>query len=280
MKKTAELMRDSYGFAESDFPSLVRFDDAAAVVTGGGQGIGRAIGSRLAELGARVTLVDIDPAVHSTAAQLGERHGADVTGRTLDVRCSEELTALAKEVLTQKVGRLIWVNAAGIYPSHLLPDLTDEDWDRVIGLDLTGTFYGSRAAALAVRNAGIEGVVVNISSVAGFRVGRPPGLAHYASAKHGVQGLTKALAAELGVDGIRVVAVAPGAVVTEGLVAKFGELDLDGGTDYFSTRAQDMPIKRPSLPDDVARAVCFLASHAAANITGVVLPVDAGHLVL
>ena len=280
MKTTQELMRDSYEYAASDFASLVRFDDAAVVVTGGAQGIGRAIASRFAELGARVTLVDVDPAVDGAADELGAQHGTTIVARTIDVRESAGLSALAREVLTSDVRRLIWVNAAGIYPSHLLPDLTDEAWDRVLGLDLTGTFYGSRAAALAVRDAGLEGVVINISSIAGFRVGRPPGLAHYASAKHGVQGLTKALAAELGVDGIRVVAIAPGAVVTEGLIARFGEMDLEGGTDYFSTRAQDMPIKRPSLPDDVARAACFLASHAAANITGVVLPVDAGHLVL
>lgn len=280
MKTTQELIRDSYEYAAAPFASLVRFDDAAAVVTGGAQGIGRGIAGRLAELGAAVTLVDIDPAVGKTADELAEQHGASVTARVLDVRRSAELAELAGAVLTSGVRRLIWVNAAGIYPSHLLPELSDEEWDRVVGLDLTATFYGSRAAGLAIRDAGLEGVIVNISSVAGFRVGRPPGLAHYASAKHGVQGLTKALAVELGPYGIRAVAVAPGAVVTEGLVAKFGDLDLEGGTDYFSTRAQDMPIKRPSLPDDVARAVCFLAARAAANITGVVLPVDAGHVVL
>ncbi|GLZ07547.1 3-oxoacyl-ACP reductase [Actinomadura sp. NBRC 104412] len=280
MKTTQELLRDSYEYAASPFASLLRFDDAAAVVTGGAQGIGRGIAGRLAELGAAVTLVDIDPAVTATAAELAGRHGADVTARVLDVRDSAALAELAGTVLTTGVRRLIWVNAAGIYPSHPLHELTDAEWDRVVGLDLTATFYGSRAAGLAVRAAGLEGVIVNISSVAGFRVGRPPGLAHYASAKHGVQGLTKALAVELGPYGVRAVAVAPGAVVTEGLVARFGDLDLENGTDYFSTRAQDMPIRRPSLPDDVARAVCFLASRAAANITGVILPVDAGHLVL
>jgi NAD(P)-dependent dehydrogenase (short-subunit alcohol dehydrogenase family) len=114
--------------------------------------------------------------------------------------------------------------------------------------------------------------------VAGFRTGRPPGLTHYASAKHGVQGMTKALAAELGPDGVRVNCIAPGAVVTDTLESKFGPMDLEAGTDYFSTRAQEMPIRRPSLPDDIARAACFLASDAAANITGVILPVDAGHL--
>ncbi|GAA3516218.1 glucose 1-dehydrogenase [Aeromicrobium panaciterrae] len=280
MKSTPDLMRDSYEYAGAAFASLVRFDDAAAVVTGGAQGIGLAIANRLAELGAAVILLDVDPKVEESAAMLAHRHGATVTSHLVDVRDSVELNAVARSALTDGAQRLIWVNAAGIYPSHMLADLRDEDWELVIGLDLTGTFYGSRAAALALREAGLEGVVINISSIAGFRTGRPPGIAHYASAKHGVQGLTKALAAELGVDGVRVVCLAPGAVLTEGLIERFGEMDLEGGTDYFSTRAQDMPIKRPSLPDDVARAACFLASHAAANITGVILPVDAGHLVL
>jgi 3-oxoacyl-[acyl-carrier protein] reductase len=280
MKTTRELMQDSYEFAAAPFASLVRFDDAAVVVTGGAQGIGLAIASRFAELGADVTLLDVDPTVGDAATRLAERHGRPVRARTADVRKSAELATVAEEALVGGAHRLVWVNAAGVYPSHLLEDLTDEAWEHVVGLDLTGTFYGSRAAALAVRRAGLEGVVINISSIAGFRVGRPPGITHYAAAKHGVQGVTKALAAELGPDGMRVVALAPGAVVTEGLVAKFGEMDLENGTDYFSVRAQDMPIRRPSLPDDVARAACFLASHAAANITGVILPVDAGQLVL
>lgn len=277
-KTTRELMAESHAYAEAPFASLVRFDDTAAVVTGGAAGIGRGIAGRFAELGAEVTLLDLDPRVTETAAALAERHGAKVDGRVVDVRRSAGLDAVAEEAAGRAERRLVWVNAAGIYPSHLLADLGDEEWDAVVGLDLTGSFYGSRAAALAARRAGLAGVVINISSVAGFRTGRPPGLTHYASAKHGVQGMTKALAAELGPDGIRVNCIAPGAVVTDTLEAKFGPMDLEGGTDYFSTRAQEMPIRRPSLPDDIARAACFLASDAAANITGVILPVDAGHL--
>jgi NAD(P)-dependent dehydrogenase (short-subunit alcohol dehydrogenase family) len=278
MKTTRELMRDSYAYAAAPFASLVRFDDTAAVITGGAAGIGRGIAGRFAELGASVTLLDIDPSVERAAAELGEHHAAAVDGRVVDVRRSADLDAVAAEAAARSPRKLVWVNAAGIYPSHLLDALGDDEWDQVIGLDLTGSFYGSRAAALAARKAGREAVIINISSVAGFRTGRPPGLTHYASAKHGVQGMTKALAAELGPDGIRVNCIAPGAVVTDTLEAKFGAMDLDNGTDYFSTRAQEMPIRRPSLPDDIARAACFLASDAAANITGVILPVDAGHL--
>jgi NAD(P)-dependent dehydrogenase (short-subunit alcohol dehydrogenase family) len=278
MKTTSELMRDSYAYAGAPFASLVRFDDTATVVTGGAAGIGRGIAGRFAELGATVTLLDIDPSVEQAAAELSERYSAAVDGRVVDVRRSAELDAVAEEAAARAPRKLVWVNAAGIYPSHLIAALGDDEWDQVVGLDLTGSFYGSRAAALAARGAGRDAVIINISSVAGFRTGRPPGLTHYASAKHGVQGMTKALAAELGPDGIRVNCIAPGAVVTDTLEAKFGAMDLEAGTDYFSTRAQEMPIRRPSLPDDIARAACFLASDAAANITGVILPVDAGHL--
>jgi NAD(P)-dependent dehydrogenase (short-subunit alcohol dehydrogenase family) len=278
MKNTRELMQDSYSYVQSPFASLVRFDNASAVVTGGAAGIGRGIATRLAELGAAVTLLDLDPKVEATAAALGEQFGTEVGWRVVDARRSADLNAVATEVAARTARKLVWVNAAGIYPSHLIADLDDEAWEEVIGVDLTGSFYGTRAAALAARATGLEAAVINISSIAGFRTGRPPGLTHYASAKHGVQGMTKALACELGPDGIRVNCIAPGAVVTDTLEAKFGAMDLDGGTDYFSTRAQEMPIKRPSLPDDIARAACFLASDAAANITGVILPVDAGHL--
>lgn len=278
MKNTRELMQDSYSYAQSPFASLVRFDDATAVVTGGAAGIGRGIASRLAELGAAVTLLDIDPRVEGAASALAEERGAEVGWRVVDARRSADLDAVAQEVASRTPRKLVWVNAAGIYPSHLIADLDDDAWEQVIGVDLTGSFYGTRSAALAVREAGLEGAVINISSIAGFRTGRPPGLTHYAAAKHGVQGMTKALACELGPDGIRVNCIAPGAVVTDTLESKFGPMDLDGGTDYFSTRAQEMPIRRPSLPDDIARAACFLASDAAANITGVILPVDAGHL--
>lgn len=278
MKTTPELMADSYAYAEAPFASLVRFDDTVAVVTGGAAGIGRGIAGRLAELGAEVILLDLDPEVGRTATELADQRGAKVEARVVDVRRSAELDAVAREAADRTPRKLVWVNAAGVYPSHLLADLGDEEWEHVVGLDLTGSFYGSRAAALAARESNRDAVIINISSVAGFRTGRPPGITHYASAKHGVHGMTKALAAELGPDGIRVNCIAPGAVVTDTLESKFGAMDLESGTDYFSTRAQEMPIRRPSLPDDVARAACFLASDAAANITGVILPVDAGHL--
>jgi NAD(P)-dependent dehydrogenase (short-subunit alcohol dehydrogenase family) len=279
MKDHASLMADARRYAATPYTDLLRYDGDAVVITGGAKGIGFAMADRFAELGAAITLVDIDPDLESIAAELADRRDVTVRGVIGDVRDSGLSDSVASEAYAAAAGRLVWVNNAGIYPTHLLEDMTDADWGKVIDLDLTATFYGCRAAGLAIRERGGEGVIVNISSTAGFRVGNPPGIAHYASAKHAVQGLTKAMAHELGRDGVRVVCIAPGTVMSDGLLAKFGPTDSDSG-DPYERLARRMPIQRPSLPDDVARTAVFLASPAAAMITGAIVPVDAGHLVL
>jgi NAD(P)-dependent dehydrogenase (short-subunit alcohol dehydrogenase family) len=275
---TAALMANASHLAETPFTELFDFTGAACVVTGGAKGIGRAIATRFAELGADVILLDVDPSVAAVAAVLGTAAPGHVEARIVDVRDGAALDAVATSATAGPPRYVVWVNAAGIYPTNRLDDMTDTAWKRVIDLDLTGTFAGCRAAGLAMRTAGLPGVIVNISSVAGSRAGSPPGIAHYVAAKHGVEGLTKALAVELGPAGIRVVCIAPGTVVTEGLVDKFGPAG--GDDDPYLRLARRMPIPRPSLPDDVARAAVFLASPAAAMITGSTLPVDAGHLAL
>jgi NAD(P)-dependent dehydrogenase (short-subunit alcohol dehydrogenase family) len=279
MKDTAALMVDARRYADTPYVDLLRYDGDSVVITGGAKGIGFAMADRFAELGATITLVDIDTDLESIAAALSERRGVAVHAVRGDVRDSGISDAVARDAYTSPAGRLIWVNNAGIYPTNLLEEMTDDDWSRVIDLDLTATFYGCRAAGLTIRQQGGEGVIINISSIAGFRVGNPPGISHYASAKHAVQGLTKSMAFELGRDGVRVVCIAPGTVVSDGLLAKFGPADAAGG-DPYERLAQRMPIRRPSLPDDVARTAVFLASPAAAMITGAIVPVDAGHLVL
>lgn len=271
MPSTKELLQRAYEHAATPYVNLFDFTGATCVVTGGAKGIGLAIVERFVELGARVIVVDLDPAATSV-------DGA--TAMVGDVCRSDFVDEVAAAAVADGPTRLIWVNCAGIYPTNMIDDMSDAAWAKVIDLDLTATFYGCRSAALAMRGAGIGGVIINLSSVAGFRTGNPPGISHYAAAKHGVQGITKSLAVELGPDGIRVVAIAPGTVITEGLIDKFGPVDPEGVNDRFSQSAQRMPIKRPSLPDDVARTAVFLASPAADNLTGTIIPVDAGHLAL
>ena len=271
-------MADAHAFAATPYTDLFRYDDAGCVITGGAKGIGWAMANRFAELGAAITLVDIDRDLATIGEKLAAAHNTPVRTVSADVRDSALVTSIADAAHTDRA-RLVWINNAGIYPTNRLEDMGDDDWARVIDLDLTATFYGCRAAAATMRRRDCDGVIINISSVAGFRVGNPPGISHYASAKHGVQGLTKSLAYELGRDGIRVVCIAPGTVVSDGLLAKFGPADATGG-DPYEQLARRMPIQRPSLPDDVARTAVFLASPAAAMITGAIIPVDAGHLVL
>lgn len=279
MAKYSELMADGHRYRDTPYTELFDYADAAVVITGGAKGIGYAMAERFAELGATITLVDLDPDAAAAADALAERHGVKATAIRGDVTDSAVSTKVAADAYGPSMRRLIWVNNAGIYPTNRLEDLADDDWARVMDLDLTAAFYGSRAAGLAIRARAGEGVIVNVSSVAGFRVGNPPGISHYATAKHGIHGLTKSLAFELGRDGIRVVCVAPGTVVTEGLLAKFGGDEMDDEGPYARLAAR-MPIQRASLPDDIARTAVFLASPAAAMITGAIIPIDAGHLVL
>ena len=174
-------------------------------------------------------------------------------------------------------GRLdVWVNAAGIYPTAPLLELSDDDWDDVLDTNLRGTFAGAREAARAMVAGGRGGVIVNVSSTAAFRADAP-GAAHYVASKFGVRGLTKALAVELGPHGIRVLEVAPTVTLTPGLdeqreaLASFGfALDELGPT---------LPLGRVAVPDDVARVVLFCVSGLAQLMTGSTLLVDAGELV-
>lgn len=271
-----QRMFEARRVAAEPLANLLRFDDAACVITGGASGIGSAIAERFGEVGAALTLVDTDAReLERRADSLGVRHNVTVTTAVADVRDREALIQIATTALPASAGRHLWINSAGIYPTNLIGDMTEDAWAQVIDIDLTGTLNGCIAAVEAARVGHTPAVIVNLSSVAGFRTGSPPGIAHYAAAKHGVQGLTKALAVELGPEGIRVVAIAPGAVVTEGLLAKFGH-----GPEWQISMSKTKPIARPSLPDDVARTAIYLASPLASMVTGTTVPVDGGHLAL
>jgi NAD(P)-dependent dehydrogenase (short-subunit alcohol dehydrogenase family) len=244
-----------------------------AVVTGGARGLGRAIGSRLAEAGATVLLADRDePAAVAAAAELNALRSGQVLASVVDVARGDSVATLAEDAVN-RMGQIdIWINNAGIFPSKPLLDMKDDDWDRVLEINLRGVFVGCREAARKMVAQGHGGTIINIASVAGYR-GVGAGVAAYVASKHGVRGLTSQLAVELAPHAIRVLGVAPSLIMTEGVrQAQSGRVPQNSSGSGL--------LGRSGVPDDVARVVLFCVSDLALFMTGATIPVDAGRLSL
>lgn len=254
---------------------LISLRGRAAVVTGGAQGFGHAIASRYAEAGAALVLADLDEdRAQAAAAALAETHGALVIGVGADVRRSAAVESVADRAVEELGALDVWVNNAGVFPRRPALEMTDEDWDFVIDLNLRAMFFGCRAAGRRMVERGRGGVILNLASTAAHR-GFGPGLAHYVSSKHGVLGLTKSFAVELGGHRIRVLSLSPTSFATEGVEAARAAV----GAAADAREAEDMhPLSGERLPDHLARVALFCASDLAAMCTGSDLKVDAGVL--
>ena len=243
-----------------------RFDGAAALVTGGAHGIGRACAVRLADEGARVAVLDLDEgAAHdvvSQLAQLGERPHLAVQMDVTDRSSVDQAIGRAASELGQ-IDTL--VNVAGGDVEHgTFDDTDDEVWTRVLELNLLGVVRCCRSAIPYLRRSTLNPAIVTVSSINAFTA---LGSEAYSSAKAGLTSLTGNLAASLGHDGIRVNAVAPGTIRTRVWDSQVGGAD----------RLEPLyPLGRVGEPEDVAAAIAFLASGDAAWITGHTLPVDGG----
>lgn len=237
-------------------------DGRAAVVTGGGQGIGLEIGRMLAGHGARVLLADLDGDKAAAAA-------ASVEGEAIGVRCDvtqeEDVDAVVRRA-TQEFGRLdVFVNNAGVTRDASLRKMSVEDFDLVIQVHLKGTWLGIRAASAEMREAG-SGSIINLSSMSG-KIGNP-GQTNYSAAKAGVVGMTKAAAKELAHHGVRVNAIQPGLIRTPMTAAM--------SADAFAATEATIPMRRAGEPAEVGGAVVFLASDLSSYMTGTVLEVAGG----
>jgi NAD(P)-dependent dehydrogenase (short-subunit alcohol dehydrogenase family) len=256
---------------ERPLQELVSLVGRRAVVTGGAKGLGQAIARRLAEAGAGILIGDIDETgAKAVAAEIGATFARPALSTSLDVADPASISAAADLAVAELGGIDIWVNNAGIYPSTPALELSDAEWSRVIGINLSGTFTGCREAAGRMVQAGHGGVIVNLSSTAGLR-GRGPGVTHYVASKHGVIGITRQLALEFARYGIRVLAVAPARIVTPGVETATGGIDPGGPLG---------PLGRDGRPDDVARVVLFCASDLSLFMTGSTLQVDAGQMAI
>jgi len=240
-------------------------DGRVAIVTGGTRGIGAAVAGLLAEHGAAVVVSGRDAARMQEAVRTLEERGASVHGVISDASSREDADRLV-ETAKERFGRLdLLVNNAGITRDGLLIRMKDDDWDRVMDVNLRGAFLMTRAAAkLMVRQR--SGRIVNVASTAGA-MGNP-GQANYSAAKAGLIGLTKSTARELAHWGILVNAVAPGLIETDMTAAIPAE-----ARDAFLAQ---VPLKRIGTAREVAEMVGFLAGDGAAYVTGQVFHVNGG----
>ena len=253
----------------------MRVKNKVVIITGAGSGIGRETAILFAKHGARVVIADVDEkGGNETVDQIKKilSEHPDCTGDAyfakLDISNREQTVQVAQEAVA-KYGEIdVLINNAGIVKDALVTKMTEDQWDKVIDVDLKGPFNTIQAVVDDMIKHGI-GEIINVSSIVGLygNIGQ----ANYASAKAGLIGLTKTLAKELGKKGVRVNAVAPGFIYTP-MTAKVPEKILE-------MMKEKTPLKRLGTPADVAYTLLFLASDEANFINGAVISVDGGLLI-
>ena len=279
---------------------MKRFAGKTAVITGSGRkkGLGEAIALRLAQEGAHIVISDLGKSrdAATSAEHIGatdemeaiaeaiRSKGVEASTFTADVRSLSDMESLAEHAIEAHGGLDIWVNNAGIgYIMKPLMEVSEEDWRAVIDVNLTGSFFGVKAAAKAMlaQNQKQEkrgGRIINIASQAA-KSGFPHAQA-YTSSKHGLVGLVRSASIELGPENITVNNVCPNHVTT-GLGAWQNEyfskvVGADSVEDYMEAMKNRIPMRRPGLPEDTAAAVAFLCSEDARYITGESMNVSGG----
>lgn len=255
---------------------LLDLTNKAAIVTGGGKGIGQGIAYRLAEAGAKVLIADMDePAAQAAAAELA---GKGWIAEAFKVDVSDEAAVQAMiETCKNTFGSVdILVNNAGIYPPAPIAQLTEEQFERVIHVNLRSVFLTTKHAAEVMKTQG-GGKIINITSIDALHPSMV-GLAHYDASKHGMWGFTKNSALELAEHKIWVNAIAPGGIATPGVAALSqgaSAEQMEASTKAFMAK---IPMHRMGEPDEIGTVALFLASDMSSYMTGEQIVVDGGAL--
>ncbi len=245
----------------------MRVKDKVVIITGGGSGIGRETGLVFAKEGAKVVVADVNEKGGAETVDTIKNAGGEAIFAKLDVSNREQAKQVVKDAIA-KYGRIdVLINNAGITQDALVVKMTEDQWDKVININLKGPFNCIQAVVEQMITQG-SGVILNISSIVALygNVGQT----NYAATKAGLVGMTKTLAKELGKKGIRVNAIAPGFIYTP-MTAAMPEKILD-------MMKEKTPLKRLGTPGDIASALLFLASDEASFINGAVISVDGGLL--
>ena len=248
---------------------MKRFSEKTVLVTGAAAGIGRATAERLGAEGARLFLVDVAAEGLEETAKRCAQHGADVATQPCDAGREEEVRAAVAAAVTRFGGLDVLVNVAGILSLERTADVSLETWNRVLQINLTGTFLFCREALPHLLEGG--GVIVNTSSTSAL-AGMPYAAA-YGASKGAILALTRTLAVEYAKEGLRSVAVCPGSIKT----AMGSRANLPENAD-FSLLQRAMPLDAARGPEVVAGLVAFLASDDGAHVNGEEIRVDGGTL--
>ncbi|WP_163853559.1 3-oxoacyl-ACP reductase FabG [Paenibacillus elgii] len=243
----------------------MRLQGKTALITGGAAGIGRETAALFAQEGARVVIADYNKQQGEEAIQALLQKGADAHFIEVDVSDSGSVTKMAAEALARYDAVDVLINNAGITQDRTLAKMTEEEWHRVIQVNLNGVFYCTKAFVRSMIERG-SGKIISTASIVG--VHGNIGQTNYAAAKAGIIGMTKTWAKELGPKGIQANAVAPGFIET-GMVANMPEK-------VIQQMLEKIPLRRLGQPIDVANAYLFLASSESDYVNGTVLEVNGG----
>lgn len=258
---------------------LLDLSGKTAIVTGGAMGIGFGIATRLAEAGANVMIADLREEDAKKAVSELTAKGWKASFVKTDVSQEDQVVAMVDATVAMYGGVDILVNNAGIFPSVLMMKMSLEDFSKVIRVNLNGVFLCTQKVSAKMIEQGRGGRIVNVTSIDAVHPSTV-GLSHYDASKHGAWGFTKNTALELAPHKIWVNAVAPGGIATPGVAAMSGgtqpsTVDMDQVMKSFLAK---IPMGRMGDPDDIAKAVLFLASDMASYMTGEQVVVDGGVL--